>query len=72
MKFASQIVACVLIGAAFLVCCGCPGVLPGEVAVLGTPASCTAPEGCPDGIDCIFPNEGDETGFCDIDETQVQ
>ena len=68
MKLASQIVGRVLIGAAILVCCGCPGILPGEVADLGTPAPCTGDEGCPEGIRCIFVNEGDETGFCDIDE----
>lgn len=72
MKFASQIVAPVLIGAAVLVCSGCPGTLPGEVADLGTPAPCTAAEDCPEGINCILANEGDETGFCDIEETQVQ
>ncbi len=72
MKFPSQIVARVLIGAAVLVCCGCPGTLPGGVEGLGTPAPCNADEDCPEGISCMFANEGDESGFCDIEETQVQ
>ena len=70
MKLASQIVGRVLATVAVLVCCGCPGIL-GGVEGLGTPAPCTADADCPDGISCMFANEGDESGFCDVDETQV-
>ena len=71
MKLASQIVVCALVSVAILVCCGCPGIFPGGVADIGTPAPCNADVDCPDGISCIFANEGDESGFCDVDETQV-
>ena len=71
MKLASQIVARALVAVAILVCCGCPGVLPGDMADLGTPAPCNADEDCPEGISCIMANEGDDSGFCDVDETEV-
>ena len=71
MKLASQIVARALLAVVVLVCCGCPGILPGAVEDIGTPAPCNATEDCPVGVACIFPNGMDQVGFCDMDETQV-
>lgn len=50
---------------------GCPGVPADGTGDSATPAPCTADTDCPDGIACVFADETDAQGFCDVDETQI-
>ena len=50
---------------------GCAGVVSDDPMDLGTPAPCTSDEDCPEGVSCTFANETDESGFCDVEETDT-
>ena len=71
MKLATRVSTTVAVGIAFLLVPGCPGIFPGEMTDIGTPAPCSNDADCPEGIACIFPNGMDQMGICDVDETQV-
>jgi len=61
----------IVLGVSLLCTMGCPLVPPSDGADTTTPAPCTADGDCPDGITCIFPDGGGDTGYCDTDETHV-
>ena len=71
MKFATRATCTLTLGLSLMHLLGCPGVLPGGMTDLTTPAPCTVDTDCPDGIACIFLNGTDQEGFCDVEEMQA-
>jgi len=71
MKTAIRASATLAFGLGCMCMFGCPVVVPDGSTDMTTPAACTSDTDCPDGIACLFPDGEDQTGYCDVDETQV-
>jgi len=69
MKLTGRIGFLVLIPIILLVA-ACPTVVHTDPPSIGTPSPCNSDEDCPDGVACVIPEGGEQTGFCDVDETQ--
>ena len=69
MRFACRM-GCLLLIPCILLLVECPTNVASDVPSSETPAPCHSDEDCPDGIACVLPDGGEQSGSCDVDETQ--